>query len=120
MSSVGNTSGYVTYGAYFHSPEGQFKASIYLQFSVPVKLEVWNDTTDQLVSQRSLPSTTSKKRVNWVFDNDSYVHAFDYRGYGLFKVDSVPTNLNDVLEIRVWAPIHSKITIFNENLLLQR
>ena len=95
--------GYVMDKDYFRLRPGRYNAQVTLSSSVPVQLQVWNDTGNILLSQRSLLPTNGDRTVTMKVDaTKAYPHKL-FSGWGPFQVGIVPPPAGQVLEIRVWS-----------------
>jgi len=96
-------SGYVVAQDYFSLEKGSYRATVTLASSVPVNVEVWNDTSGQLLARRSLPATEGYRTVQFAFGLRKLAPSKVFHGVGPFTIDPVPPRRGNQIEIRVWT-----------------
>jgi len=96
--------GYVISSDYFRMKPGNYQALVTLSTTVPVTIQVWNDTGNVLLTQRYLPSTNGYRTITLpVRATRRYIPRI-FSGWGPFHVGVVPRPRGQRLEIRVWTP----------------
>ena len=109
LSSNGK-SGYVLDHDYFYRDPGHYVAEVSLSNSGPVDVEVWNSSTDRLLSRDYLVSSDLVRKVDIpvAFKLPSVQPSF--RGWGIWKIES-PPYYGDQLEIRIFSPGGSRVKV---------
>ncbi len=100
--------GYVVSGDYFFLPSGMYRANVTLSTSVPVDVEVWNDSGDVLLSHSRVEPTHGQQTIRMSVNGERHYHQRIPDGYGPFitrrtGTTNVPHGDN-IFEIRVWSP----------------
>ncbi|MDA8148669.1 MAG: DUF2079 domain-containing protein [Actinomycetota bacterium] len=112
----GKRSGYVTYGAYWRSGDGWYKASVDLSSTGPCRVEVWDTTQGRLVGQRSLVATDGPTRASVEFRLAGTATSRPTGGVAPFVLKQAAWSGGDNIEIRVWAPGSSQVSVTTESL----
>jgi hypothetical protein len=112
--------GYVVEGDYWWELPGKFQATTVLSSTVPVNVEVWNATADELLARREVPATNGSVAITMSFALDGLAAEKLYRGLGLFSVDPVPPPPGNQLEIRVWSPGGGLVSVASLELIRAR
>jgi hypothetical protein len=104
---------------YWLEPVGKYSASVRLESSGPVSVQVWNDTTEKLLSQHEYSST----RGVIVCRMDVQIRPSDpptanspgelYYGLGPFRVDPVPDFTGNNLEVTVVVPVGTRANVYS-------
>jgi hypothetical protein len=112
-SVVANNSnaGYVLNGDYWRLPKGRYQASVSLQSSGPVNVEVWNDTGGVLLARRSLPRISGPQTLHVNFTVAHQYPRRIYSGIGPFRYQPVIPTLDNNIEVRVWTPGHDHVAV---------
>ncbi len=112
-SVVANNSnaGYVLNGDYWRLPKGRYQASVSLQSSGPVNVEVWNDTGGVLLARRSLPWISGPQTLHVNFTVAHQYPRRIYSGIGPFRYQPVIPTLDNNIEVRVWTPGHDHVAV---------
>lgn len=103
--------GYVLAGDYWREPPGPYRASVTIDSSGPVNVEVWNDTGDVLLARRSVPPNGRMDTVSFSVAAARFYSHHLFQGWGPFQMASVPRQGGDRLEIRVWSPGQATVLI---------
>jgi hypothetical protein len=98
------TAGGLVFGDYWLEQVGQYKAAVRFKSSGPILVEVWNNTTNKMLAKRNYKST--RGIVNAVMgvqvtSKDPVRSSSPYSGVVPFRVDPIPANVGNTLEIRV-------------------
>lgn len=112
----GRRSGYVTYGAYWRVGDGWYRASVDLSSTGPCRVEVWDTTQGRLVGQRSLVATGGAARASVEFHLTGTNTTRPAHGTGPFVLEPVSWSGGDNVEIRVWGPGSSQVSVTTESL----
>ncbi len=111
--------GYVVSGDYWAVPGGVYEATAVLSSTVPVNVEVWNETGDVMLFRRSVPPTNGQEAIGGlVNDTRVYPPRPVYSGVGPFRILPTSPTRNNRLEIRVWSPGGGAVSV--ASLELQR
>jgi hypothetical protein len=102
--------GYVLSGDYFRVPTGNYTALVTLASSVPVNVEVWNNSAYStkkaavlLARKRILPTNGYRTIQLSISLTKPYPHRL-WNGWGPFRIAIPPRPKGQRLEIRVWTP----------------
>lgn len=84
---------------------------------MPVNVEVWNATSNQLLARSQVPPTNGVTVVPVRFGFRHYVPGVArYSGWGPFRILSVPNAPQDRLEVRVWTPPGGDASVYDISL----
>lgn len=103
--------GYVLSGDYWREPPGRYRASVTLASSGPVNVEVWNDSGNALLARRSLLPTNGWETITFPVVSQHAYAQYRFSGWGPFRAASAPVPRANRLEIRIWTPGSSTLTI---------
>jgi hypothetical protein len=111
--------GALVFGDYWLERVGTYVAGVQLKSSGPVRIEVWNTTTERELAQRNYDSTRGLANISIpveVTPTDPY--RSDYRGelyYGIapFHVDPIPSDVGNLLEVRVYVQSGVKASAYS-------
>ena len=109
--------GYVADGLAWQEPVGPYQASVRLSASGPVNVEVWNDNGDVLLARRTLPGTSGVQTETMPVDAPVRYPSRSYSGWGPFRAEFVPPPAGQRLEIRVWAPRGTAVSVYQASLI---
>ena len=109
--------GYVADGLSWQEPAGPYQASVTLSASGPVSIEVWNDNGGVLLARRTLPGTSGVQTETMPVDAPDRYPVRSYSGWGPFRAEFVPPPPGQKLEIRVWAPRGSAVSVYRASLV---
>jgi Predicted membrane protein (DUF2079) len=112
--------GYVVDQAYWREPPGRYVATVALASTGPATVEVWNADSGVLLARRSLTSTNGPTDVFVDADNSRNVSPYVYRGAGPFQIQPIPPPPGNQLEVRVFAPAGSDVSVYSVELLPKR
>lgn len=108
--------GYVADRLEWRVPTGRYLAQVTMATSGPVNVEVWNDTGNVLLARRTVPASGGPETVvlpvNALTDYPDGVFA----GIGPFHADFVPPPAGQRLEVRVWSPGHTAVSVYSADL----
>lgn len=96
--------GYVVAGDYWREPAGQYRVTVDLASTVPLNVEVWDDTGSVLLVRRTVATGGRWATVTAPLAATRIHPDRPYSGAGPLSVDPVPPPPGDVLEVRVWSP----------------
>jgi hypothetical protein len=111
------TKGYVADQDYWLGPPGNFEARVRVADVSGLRIEVWDDTSNDLLSAQYLPVERGREtfEVPVTVANEPAVSA-PYGGFGPFRVDPTSRPSGQVLEIRVWAAAGARGTVYSLSL----
>ncbi|MCL4318878.1 MAG: hypothetical protein M1596_03150, partial [Firmicutes bacterium] len=112
LAADNTPAGYVMNGDYWRLGRGSYQASVKLQTTGSVNVEVWNDTGNLLLARRTIPATHGVETLDVPF---VIAHQFArniYSGIGPFRYQPVVPTLDNNIEVRVWTPGHEKISVY--------
>jgi hypothetical protein len=104
-------------GLAWPEPVGPYQASVRLSASGPVNIEVWNDNGDMLLARRTLPGTSGVQTETMPVDARVRYANLSYSGWGPFRAEFVPPPTGQRLEIRVWAPRGTAVSVYRASLV---
>ena len=111
--------GYVVSGDYWAEPPGVYEATVVLSSTVPVNVEVWNETGGIMLLRRSVPPTNGQEAIGGLVDDTrAYPPRPVYSGVDPFRILPTSPTRNNRLEIRVWSPGGGAVSV--ASLELQR
>ena len=113
----GPEAGYVVDQAYWREPPGRYVATVALASTGPATIEVWNADSGVLLARRSLTSTNGPTDVFVDADNSRNVSPYVYSGTGPFRIDPIPPSPGNQLEVRVFAPADSDVSVYSVEML---
>ena len=95
-------SGYVVDHAYWRVNAGSYSATVSLAASTTATVEVWDDTTNTLLSRTTVPDTAGPIRVRSPVTVPPSTERL-FGGWGIWRIAMTPP-AGAQLEIRVWTP----------------
>jgi Predicted membrane protein (DUF2079) len=95
--------GYVVDHAYWSETPGVYRASVSLSVSSTANVEVWDDTTSQLLSRQSVPGSNGRVTASTTVDLTKNTPQHLFSGWGIWR-QGVTEPTGDQLEVRVWSP----------------
>ena len=99
-------------GDYWRLGMGSYQASVKLQTTGLVNVEVWNDTGDRLLARRTIPATHGVETLDIPFVIAHQFHRNIYSGIGPFRYQPVIGTSANNIEVRVWTPGHEKVSVY--------
>lgn len=108
--------GYVADGLAWQEPPGRYLATVTLSASVPVNVEVWDDTTGTLLARRSIPGTRGIEQVAMPASVPAAPDATVYPGWGPFRADFTLPPPGQRTEVRVWSPGGGAVSVYGADL----
>jgi hypothetical protein len=109
--------GYVADGLAWQEPVGRYQAAVTLSASGPVNVEVWNDNGGVLLVRRTVPAATGEQTETVPVAVPVRYPARSYSGWGPFRAEFVPPPPGQRLEIRVWAPRGTAVSVYQARLI---
>jgi hypothetical protein len=103
--------GYVVSSDYWREPLGSYQATVVLSATGPVNVEVWNATGNLLLTRREIPTTDGPESFEVPVDNAVFYPTESFVGVGPLRVQPLNFPVNDQIEVRVWAPSSSRVTV---------
>ena len=111
---VGNGArGYVVYGDYWFEKPGTYIATSRLVSTGPVNVEVWNSSTNTLLAQRHVAEALTPRTVTVPFNQTVRGSEPVFAGTGPFLVEPVPPPDGQPIEIRVYNPGGSLVSVYS-------
>jgi hypothetical protein len=110
MASTG-TRGYVACHDYFFLGLGTYRASVTLDATGPVSVEVWNSSTNTLLARNLLDVTKGFEKVDLTIDQTVPGSEAVFDGRGPFRIKPFPLPPGQPIEIRVYNPGGSSISV---------
>lgn len=119
LGSNGKT-GYVLSRAYWREPGGFYQASVTLSSTSPTDVDVWDDTTNTLLSRQTVPATEGKTTITADVNVDSGQHDKMDDGPGIWQMGFIHSEGSSI-EIRVWdAGGDADVSVYGTSLLKAR
>ncbi|MGD0741991.1 MAG: hypothetical protein ABSA31_01690 [Acidimicrobiales bacterium] len=113
------TAGGLVFGDYWLEQVGQYKAAVRFKSSGPISVRVWNTTTNKMLAERNYKSTrgivTAVVGVQ-VTSSDPLRSGAPYSGVVPFRVDPIPANVGNTLEISVYVSSGVKASVYSVSL----
>ena len=109
--------GYVADGLAWQEPVGRYQAAVTLSASGPVNVEVWNDNGGVLLARRTIPATSGTQTETMPVVAPVSYQVRSYSGWGPFRAEFVPPPPGQRLEIRVWAPRGTAVSVYQARLI---
>lgn len=108
--------GYVADGLEWLEAPGRYNAEVTLSSTGPVNVEVWDDNTSVLLARRTIPSTGGSQQLALpVTAPDARTPAV-YSGWGPFRAVYEPAPAGQRIEVRVWSPGGSAVSVYSADL----
>lgn len=112
VTSTGSR-GYVADQLEWQAPPSRYDAAVTLSASGPVNVEVWNDTGNTLLARRAITSTGGVQTITMPVDATTAYRASVYSGWGPFRAQFVPPPPGEQLEVRVWSPGGTFVSVYS-------
>ncbi len=114
LSADNSRSGYVEKGAYWPLATGKYRASVSLNSNGPIRVTVWNDTNNKMLSSKTFPATHGIHTLTMPF---TLAHEIQHKlqlGRGPFQYAATASlpQLIDNIEVRVWTPGHENVSVY--------
>lgn len=109
--------GYVADQLEWQAPPGRYVADVTLSASTAVNVEVWNNTSNKLLSRRSITATNGIRTVAVPVNATVPYRAASYSGWGPFRADYIQPPSGERLEVRVWSPGNASVNVYNADLI---
>ena len=104
-------------GLAWQEPVGRYQATVTLSASGPVNVEVWNDNGGVLLARRTIPATSGTQTETMPVVAPVSYQVRSYSGWGPFRAEFVPPPPGQRLEIRVWAPRGTAVSVYRARLI---
>lgn len=104
--------GYVVYGDYWYLGAGRYEASALLSSTGPVRVQVFNAATGQLLGQRRLVATNGKQSVAVPFVQSDPHRDPVFSGKSIFRIKPLPPPRGQQIEVRVFNPGGSLVNVY--------
>ncbi len=103
--------------AYWYEPVGHYRVSVVLSSQGPSQVQVWDATTDRLITEFSVTQTRGSK-VAWsrVLDYTTRGASRAFDGWGPWIDLALPSPIQNELEVRVNAPASSMVNVYSVGL----
>jgi hypothetical protein len=109
-----NQPGYVVLGGVWSLPDGRWSASVRFASFGPVQVQVWDDTTDQVLGEKTFASTggvVEERSFTGRVVNTEPPSAYD--GAGIFKFLPIEPPPVDTLDVRVENQGHNQVSVYS-------
>ena len=114
MTLTGTQPGYLVYGASWNLPPGRYQETVTLATAITTDVEVWDASTDTLLSRRLVPASDGNIAVQATVTITSRGAFVPYGGWGPFRFQpEAPTTSNDRIELRVWTPGSGAVRVYS-------
>jgi uncharacterized membrane protein len=100
----GTKPGYTFSGDEWRKKAGRYRASVTLSVERTANVEVWDDSTNKLLTRTVLPDTHGRITVQLPVDLRAAPGNPVYGGWGPWRMTPQTAPPGDLLEIRVWSP----------------
>lgn len=101
MTSNGS-SGYLIYGDYFFTHQGEYDAQVRLSSTGRTFVEVWNSSTKTLLARRELVAVTGVQTITLPFAQPLAGSESVFRGRSLFAINPIAPPEGQPVEVRVY------------------
>ena len=108
--------GYVANGIQWQIYPGRYQVNVTLSASAPVNVELWDDTTNQIVTRRTIIQTDGVQQVTLPLTVPAAPDARAFSGWGPFHADFVPPRAGQLIEVRVWSPGGVTVNVYSGDL----
>ena len=98
------TPGYVLSGDEWRKRAGRYAANVNLSVARTANVEVWDDSTSEMLIRRVVRDTHGRTTVTIPVNLNVAPGASVYGGWGIWRMSPQPAPPGDLLEIRVWSP----------------
>jgi len=115
MAATG-ASGYVADGIQWQIYPGRYQVNVTLSASAPVNVEVWDDTTNTIVTRRTIAQTDGAQQVELPLTVPAAPDASAFSGWGPFHADFVSPLAGQLIEVRVWSPGGVAVNVYSGDL----
>lgn len=108
-----NQPGYVVLGGVWSLPDGRWTASTRFASRGPVQVQVWDDTTGQMLVEKTFASTSGaveKRSLTGQVVNTTPPPVYD--GAGIFKFLPIEAPPGDTLDVRVESLGHYLVSVY--------
>ena len=108
--------GYVADGIQWQIYPGRYQVNVTLSASAPVNVELWDDTTNTIVTRRTIASTDGVQQVGLPLTVPTAPDASVFSGWGPFRADFVAPPAGQRIEVRVWSPGAVAVNVYSGDL----
>jgi Predicted membrane protein (DUF2079) len=115
MAATG-AEGYVADGIQWQIYPGEYRVDVTLSASAPVSVELWDDTTNQIVTRRTIAPTDGVQPVDLPLTVPTAPDASDFSGWGPFHANFVKPLAGQRIEVRVWSPGGAAVNVYSGDL----
>jgi hypothetical protein len=106
--------GYILYGADWDLLPGIYETTVTMASNIATQVEIWDSTTNVLLSRRSVPATNGDVAIQSVVQVTAAGRQKLYSGWGPFSfAPGIPTTPADRIEMRVWADGTGSVRVYN-------
>ena len=114
MTLTGTKPGYLVYGVSWDLAPGRYLETVTLATTITTDVEVWDASTDTLLSRRLVPASNGNIAVQAPVTVTTRGAALPFGGWGPFRYRPLsPATSNDRIELRVWTPGSGAVRIYN-------
>jgi Predicted membrane protein (DUF2079) len=115
MAATGAT-GYVADGIAWQIYPGRYQVGVTLSASAPIKVELWDDTTNKIVTRRTFLQTDGVRQAWLPLTVPRAPDASVFSGWGPFRTDFAPPPAGQRIEVRVWSPGRVAVNVYSADL----
>lgn len=108
--------GYVADGIQWQIYPGRYQVNVTLSASAPVNVELWDDTTNRLVTRRTITHTDGVQQVELPLTVPTAPDASSFSGWGPFHADFVSPLAGQRMEVRVWSTGRVAANVYSADL----
>lgn len=108
--------GYVADGIQWQIHPGRYHVNVALSVSAPVNVELWDDTTNRIVTRRTIAQTDGVQQVALALTVPTAPDASVFSGWGPFRADFVAPPTGQRIEVRVWSPGGVAVNVYSSDL----
>jgi hypothetical protein len=108
--------GYVADGIQWQIYPGKYQVSVTLSTSAPVNVELWDDTTNTIVTRRVITQTEGVQQIALPLTVPTAPAGRVFSGWGPFRADFVPPLAGQCIEVRVWSPGEVAVNVYSGDL----
>jgi hypothetical protein len=105
--------GYVADQLEWLLPAARYLAAVTLSASGPVNVEVWDNTGNILLARKTVAPTVGVQTITMPVDARTRYQPTVYSGWGPFRADWVPPPPGQRIEVRVWSPGHTFVSVYS-------
>jgi hypothetical protein len=116
MAKSTDTAGYVLFGNEWNELPGSYEMTTTLSNTAPVSLEVWDASSNTLLTRQRLVASTGIQAVQTTVSVTEEGSEHLYGGSGLFRFNPPPAPLADSIEVRVWSPGSGEVSVYSVEL----